>query len=59
MFCGDSKDSGVLDYVTAWYLKAAEYIKGTRIVVGFVSTNSITQGEQVGFCGASSLAVTI
>lgn len=40
--------SGVLDYVTGWYRKAAEYIQGTAIVVGFVSTNSITQGEQPG-----------
>ena len=39
---------GLLDYVTGWYFKAADYIQGTRIVVGFVSTNSITQGEQVG-----------
>ncbi len=42
------KGSGVLDYVTAWYLKAAPYIHGTRIRCAFVSTNSITQGEQVG-----------
>ena len=42
------KNGGVLDYVTGWYFKAAEYIQGTKIVVGFVSTNSITQGEQVG-----------
>ena len=34
--------------MTGWYFKAAEYIQGTKIVVGFVSTNSITQGEQVG-----------
>lgn len=39
---------GTLDYVSAWYFKAAEYIQGTRIQVGFVSTNSITQGEQAG-----------
>ncbi len=39
---------GVLDYVCAWYLKAAEYIRGTKIKVAFVSTNSITQGEQAG-----------
>lgn len=39
---------GVLDYVTAWYRKAAKYIQGTHIQVGFVSTNSISQGEQVG-----------
>jgi hypothetical protein len=37
---------GVLDYVCAWYMKAAEYIRGTRIEAAFVSTNSITQGEQ-------------
>ena len=46
--CGHVKGSGVLDYVTGWYFKAAEYIEGTRIAVGFVSTNSITQGEQAG-----------
>lgn len=40
--------SGVLDYVTGWYVKAANYIQGTKIKVGFVSTNSISQGEQVG-----------
>lgn len=45
---GEAVGSGFLDYVTAWYLKAAVYIKGTRIAVGFVSTNSISQGEQVG-----------
>jgi hypothetical protein len=39
---------GLLDYVTGWYVKAAQYIQGTHIVVGFVSTNSITQGEQAG-----------
>lgn len=38
---------GVLDYVCAWYMKAAEYIRGTKIKAAFVSTNSITQGEQV------------
>ena len=40
--------AGVLDYVTAWYLKASKYIQGTNIKVAFVSTNSIVQGEQVG-----------
>ncbi len=39
--------AGVLDYVSAWYLKAAQYIQNTRTKVAFVSTNSITQGEQV------------
>ncbi len=42
------KGTGVLDYVTAWYLKAAQYIQNTKIKVAFVSTNSISQGEQVG-----------
>jgi hypothetical protein len=46
--CGQLKALGLLDYVTAWYFKAGSYIQGTLIVVGFVSTNSITQGEQVG-----------
>ena len=45
---GDLKNSGLLDYVAGWYFKAAEYIMGTGTVVGFVSTNSIVQGEQVG-----------
>jgi len=45
---GDAENHGLLDYVAGWYFKAAEYIQGTRIVGGFVSTNSISQGEQVG-----------
>jgi len=44
----DMKGAGNLDFVTAWYAKAAKYIQGTKIKVGFVSTNSISQGEQVG-----------
>ena len=36
-----------LDYVCGWYRKAAELIKGTNTRVGFVSTNSISQGSQV------------
>lgn len=42
------KGAGVLDYVTAWYLLASRYIQNTDITCAFVSTNSITQGEQVG-----------
>ena len=42
------KGAGVLDYVAAWYLKAAQFIQGTAIRAALVSTNSITQGEQVG-----------
>ena len=40
--------AGVLDYVVAWYIRAAQYIQASKIKVGFVSTNSISQGEQVG-----------
>lgn len=39
--------NGDLDYVAAWYIVAARYMKGTKIRAGFVSTSSITQGEQV------------
>lgn len=41
------KGAGKLDYVAGWYIKAAKYIIGTKIKCAFVSTNSITQGEQV------------
>ena len=41
------KNLGDLDFVSGWYFKAADYIQNTEIKVGFVSTNSITQGEQV------------
>ncbi|GEA25976.1 hypothetical protein MiAbW_00518 [Microcystis aeruginosa NIES-4325] len=41
------KGIGVLDYVCAWYIKAAQIIQSNRIRVAFVSTNSISQGEQV------------
>lgn len=44
---GKIKLSNSIDYVGAWYHKAAAYIDGTTIRVSFVSTNSITQGEQV------------
>lgn len=42
------KGAGVLDYVAAWYLKAAQLIQNTKIKAAFVSTNSIVQGEQTG-----------
>jgi hypothetical protein len=38
---------GTLDYVAAWFLKAAHYLRDGRALIGFVATNSITQGEQV------------
>ncbi|MEK6531930.1 MAG: DNA methyltransferase [Deltaproteobacteria bacterium] len=60
------KGAGVLDYVSAWYIKAVHFVRGDqnipallesmrgtkqpreRVKIAFVSTNSITQGEQVG-----------
>ena len=41
------KSGGTLDYVAAWFIKAGDYVKGSRARIGFVATNSITQGEQV------------
>ena len=41
------KGGGTLDYVTAWFIKAGEYVRTGRARIGFVATNSITQGEQV------------
>ncbi len=43
----DMKDPGKLDYVCAWYNKAADFIRDTDIRAAFVSTNSISQGESV------------
>jgi hypothetical protein len=46
----NSKGSGELDYVTCWYKKAAEYMSVYKDTMSaFVSTNSISQGNQVGF----------
>lgn len=39
--------SGKIDYVAGWFFKAAEFIENTKTKVALVSTNSITQGEQV------------
>lgn len=41
------RNVGNLDYVGAWYKRAADYMRGTDITAALVSTNSITQGEQV------------
>lgn len=41
------KTAGKIDYVSGWYFKAAQLMVGTEIRTAFVSTNSITQGEQV------------
>ena len=41
------KTAGKIDYVAGWYFKAAQLMVDTKIRTAFVSTNSITQGEQV------------
>lgn len=41
------KNNGNLDYVSCWYKKATDMMTGTEIRTALVSTNSITQGEQV------------
>ena len=41
------KTAGKIDYVSGWYWKAAQLMQGTDIFTALVSTNSITQGEQV------------
>jgi hypothetical protein len=75
---GRLKGAGVLDYVTAWYLKAVHFIKGDnelsafletmpstrkapreRVRAAFVSTNSITQGEQVGILWSELLRLGV
>ncbi|MCR5126367.1 MAG: methylase [Treponema sp.] len=43
----DMNNAGVLDYVCAWYKKATDFIQCKNTKCAFVSTNSITQGEQV------------
>ena len=47
VFETSAKGTGNLDYVACWYMMACRYMSGHRISAAFVSTNSITQGEQV------------
>ncbi len=54
------KGAGILDYVAAWHIKAARYIQDNpKIGVAFVSTNSLTQGEQVAILWAELLRLKI
>lgn len=49
MVAGHIPSFGLLDYVAGWYVKAMRFLaENTEIRAAFVSTNSITQGEQVG-----------
>jgi hypothetical protein len=54
------KGAGVLDLVTAWHVKAARYIQtNNNTAVAFVSTNSLTQGEQVAILWTELLRLNI
>ncbi|GHD54316.1 class I SAM-dependent DNA methyltransferase [Vreelandella hamiltonii] len=44
---GRTASSGFLDYVSGWFVKAADYIEKSPAVVAFVTTNSICQGQSV------------
>jgi len=44
---GHIKNFKVLDYISIWFYLGADYIQGTKSKYAFVSTNSISQGEQV------------
>ncbi len=57
--CGHIGGHGLLDYVTAWYVKAAEYMKGGATRAAFVSTNSICQGEQAAMIWPALLAAGV
>ena len=60
LVCNGVNNSGLLDYVAAWYVKATRYIhQNNSIRCAFVSTNSITQGEQVGVLWGWMLAQNI
>ena len=41
------KGGGTLDYVTAWFIKAGEYVQAGQARIGFVATNSITQASRL------------
>lgn len=43
---GEDIDYKKLDYISGWFIKGARYLSGSAAKLGFVTTNSITQGEQ-------------
>lgn len=43
----DTDAAKTVDYIAAWFWKGAKYIRGTKAKYAFVTTNSISQGEQV------------
>ncbi|NBC37264.1 lactate dehydrogenase [Novosphingobium sp. FSY-8] len=47
VLAGRSKSSGFLDYVSGWFIKAADWLNHVQGAAAFVSTNSICQGQSV------------
>ena len=47
LFATETDSWKSLDYVSGWFMQFARYAKATKAACAFVSTNSITQGEQV------------
>lgn len=45
---GNRKFSKNLDYISLWFVKGADYVRGTRSQLAFVTTNSVAQGDHVG-----------
>lgn len=45
--CNSNKRYKDLDYICNWFIKGCDYIKDSKACLAFVSTNSITQGEQL------------
>nr|WP_302470868.1 DNA methyltransferase [Corynebacterium faecium] len=45
---GNRKFSRNLDYISLWFVKGADYVRGTRSQLAFVTTNSVAQGDHVG-----------
>ena len=45
--CGSMPNYSKLDYISCWFTKGAQYINGNKGKFAFVTTNSVTQGEQV------------
>jgi len=48
IFSSEIKSCGILDYVSIWILKGADYCSTANAQCSFVSTNSLFQGEQIG-----------
>lgn len=47
VFSATYKNFKKLDYVSCWFKKGADYIRGTKAELALISTNSICQGDQV------------